>query len=218
MTENKLRRMNRRELIEMIYALQHSEKAQQTAPLPGIREIEAERARLQYRQRYRRMLRHSICVLIVAAAVSVLLATQFLPILQVSGSSMEPMLNDRDIIVLFRNTKVQTGDLIGFYYQNKLLLKRVIGRPGDEIDIDAEGNVTVNGKALDEPYVTNRVLGETDRTYPCQVPENRYFVMGDNRATSVDSRNSAIGCIEKDQILGKVLLRVWPPRELSWIR
>ncbi len=188
-----------------------------TASIPGIDEVEQEKKRLEYRKRYRRTIRTTIYALIVVAAIAILLATLFLPVLRVSGTSMEPTLNDQDIIVLARNGRFKTGDLVGFYYQNKLLLKRVIGGPGDVIDIDADGNVTVNGEELDEPYVTNKALGETDRTYPYQVPENRYFVMGDNRETSIDSRSTTIGCIEKDQVLGEVILRVWPIRKLSFI-
>ncbi|MCD7866596.1 MAG: signal peptidase I [Clostridiales bacterium] len=188
-----------------------------TAEIPSEEEIQAERDRLQYRKRYRQTLRTTIYALIVVAAAAVLLATVFFPVLQVSGTSMEPTLEDEDIILLIDTDNFETGDLIGFYYQNKLLLKRVIGGPGDVIDIDEEGNVSVNGELLDEPYVTEKALGETDLTYPYQVPENRYFVMGDNRATSVDSRSSAIGCIDVDQVVGKVILRVWPLKNFSLV-
>ncbi|MCD8321760.1 MAG: signal peptidase I [Oscillospiraceae bacterium] len=188
------------------------------ASIPTQEEVAAERERLKYQKRYRQTLRTTIYALIVVAAVAVLIATMFLPVLQVSGTSMEPTLSDGDVIVLVKNGDFETGDLVGFYYQNKLLLKRVIGGPGDIIDIDAEGNVTVNGELLDEPYLTTKSLGETDLTYPYQVPESRYFVMGDNRTTSIDSRSSAIGCIEADQIVGKVVLRVWPLSELSLIK
>ncbi|MCD7834194.1 MAG: signal peptidase I [Lachnospiraceae bacterium] len=188
-----------------------------TAKIPSEEAVIAERERLQYQRRYLQTLRTTIYALIIVAAVSVLLATLFLPMLQVAGTSMEPTLSDGDIILLVKTGKFETGDLIGFYYQNKLLLKRVIGGPGDYIDIDEDGNVTVNGELLDEPYVTEKSLGETDITYPYQVPENRYFVMGDNRTTSIDSRSSAIGCIEVDQIVGKVILRVWPLKQISLI-
>lgn len=188
-----------------------------TAKIPSEEAIVEERERLKYQKQYRQTLRTTIYALIIVAAVSVLLATLFLPMLQVSGSSMEPTLSDGDIILLVKTKKFETGDLIGFYYQNKLLLKRVIGGPGDYIDIDEDGNVTVNGELIDEPYVTAKSLGETDITYPYQVPENRYFVMGDNRTTSIDSRSSAIGCIEVDQIVGKVILRVWPLNQISLI-
>ncbi len=215
MAEKDLRRMNRAELIEIIYAQQQT--TPDTGSTPTLEEVEEEKHRLEYHRRFRRSIRTTIYALIVVAAISILLATMFLPVLRVSGRSMEPTLYDQDIIVLVRNGQFKTGDLVGFYYQNKLLLKRVIGGPGDVIDIDADGNVTVNDEPLDEPYITDKALGETDRTYPYQVPENRYFVMGDNRETSIDSRSSAIGCIEKDQILGEVALRVWPFGELSLI-
>ncbi len=186
--------------------------------LPSMEEVEEEKQRLEYQKRSRRTLRSTVCVLIVVAAASVLAATLFLPVLQVSGSSMEPTLEDQDIVILLNRSTFGTGDLIGFYYQNKLLLKRVIAGPGDTVDIDEDGNVTVSGELLEEPYVTNQALGETDRTYPIQVPDDRYFVMGDNRAASIDSRSTSIGYIEKDQIVGKVILRVWPLRRLSFIR
>ncbi len=188
------------------------------ASIPSMEEVEAEKNRLEYVHRYRRTLRSTIFALIVVAAIAVLAATLFLPVLQVSGTSMEPSLEDGDIIILMGNGSFKTGDLVGFYYQNSLLLKRVIGGPGDIIDIDEDGNVTVNGELLDEPYVTNKAMGETDRTYPYQVPDDRYFVMGDNRAISIDSRSTTIGCIEADQIVGKVILRVWPLRSISVIR
>ncbi len=188
------------------------------ASIPSIEEVEEEKERLAYQKRFRRTLRSTIYILIVVAAVSVLLATLFFPMLRVSGSSMEPTLEDQDIIVLVKTGNFKTGDLVGFYYQNKLLLKRVIAGPGDWVDIDAEGTVFVNGELLDEPYVTNLALGETDRIYPYQVPDDRYFVMGDNRMTSIDSRSTAVGCIETDQIVGKVFLRVWPLSQISLIR
>ncbi|MCD8052096.1 MAG: signal peptidase I [Clostridiales bacterium] len=187
------------------------------ASIPSAEEVAAERERLQHQKRYRQTLRTTIYALVVVAAAAVLVATMFLPVLQVSGTSMEPTLEDGDIIVLVKTDDFETGDLLGFYYQNKLLLKRVIAGPGDVVDIDAEGNVFVNGTLLDEPYVTEKSIGETDREYPYQVPDNRYFVMGDNRTTSIDSRSTAIGCIETDQIVGKVVLRVWPLNHLSLI-
>ena len=188
-----------------------------TAQLPSEEDVEQEREWLRYRKRYRQTMRTTIYAMIVVAAVAVLLATIFLPVLQVSGTSMEPTLSDGDIILLLSTDDFETGDLVGFYYQNKLLLKRVIGGPGDVIDIDDEGNVYVNDELIDEPYLTVKALGETDLTYPYQVPESRYFVMGDSRATSIDSRSSAIGCIEEEQIVGKVVLRVWPFQKISLI-
>lgn len=187
------------------------------AKVPTEEEVTAERERLQYQKRYRYTLRTTIYALIVVAAVAVLIATLFLPVLQVSGSSMEPTLEDGDVIVLFKSGSFETGDLVGFYYQNKLLLKRVIAGPGDVVDIDDDGNVYVNNVLLDEPYVTDKAFGESDREYPYQVPEDRYFVMGDNRTTSIDSRSTTIGCIEADQIVGKVIFRVWPFNRISLV-
>lgn len=187
------------------------------AAIPSTEEVKAERERLAYRSRYTRVLRSTIYALVVVAAVAVLLATLFLPVLQVSGDSMNPTLQDKDVIVLVKSGSLKTGDLCGFYWQNKLLLKRVIGLPGDIISLDENGVVTVNGTVLDESYVDELALGECDIKFPYQVPENRYFVLGDHRATSIDSRSSVIGCVEKNQIVGKVFIRVWPLSSFSLI-
>lgn len=186
-----------------------------TVEIPSAEAVAKERERLQYKKKYNRTLRSTIYALLVVAALAVLVATIFLPVLQVSGTSMEPTLDDGDIILLLKSESFTTGDICGLYWQNKLLLKRVIGGPGDIIDIDAVGNVTVNGQKLDEPYLTDKALGECDITLPYQVPENRYFVMGDHRSTSVDSRSSMIGCIEKEQIVGRAFLRVYPFDRIS---
>ncbi len=192
-------------------------KTHKPVVVPGEEAVLAERKRLAYRKQFRNVLMSTVYVLIIVAAVSVLLATLFLPVLQVSGSSMEPTLSDRDIILLFKGEDFETGDLVGFYFQNKLLLKRVIGGPGDMIDIEPDGTVYVNNEKIDEPYVTDRALGECDLDFPYQVPENRYFLMGDNRSTSIDSRTSVVGCIETDQIVGKVVVRVWPLNRIKFL-
>ena len=185
--------------------------------IPTKEEVAEERERLKHKKEYNRVLRSTIYALLVVAAIAVLIATQFLPVLQVSGSSMEPTLADEDIILLAKTNSYQTGELCGFYWQNKLLLKRIIGTPGDIIDIKEDGTVFVNGEEIEEPYVSEKALGECDLTFPYQVPENRYFVMGDHRTVSIDSRSSVIGCVEKEQIIGKVIMRIWPLSELSII-
>ena len=185
--------------------------------IPTKEEVAEERERLKHKKEYNRVLRSTIYALLVEAAIAVLIATQFLPVLQVSGSSMEPTLADEDIILLAKTNSFQTGELCGFYWQNKLLLKRIIGTPGDIIDIKEDGTVFVNGEEIEEPYVSEKALGECDLTFPYQVPENRYFVMGDHRTVSIDSRSSVIGCVEKEQIIGKVIMRIWPLSELSII-
>ena len=189
-----------------------------TVEIPSAEAVAKERERLQYKKKYNRTLRSTIYALLVVAALAVLVATIFLPVLQVSGTSMEPTLADGDIILLLKSESFTTGDICGLYWQNKLLLKRVIGGPGDIIDIDAAGNVAVNGQELDEPYLTDKALGECDITLPYQVPENRYFVMGDHRSTSVDSRSSTVGCVSEEQIVGKIVFRVWPLNQMGRLK
>lgn len=185
--------------------------------LPSIEQVEAELNDIKAKKKYGRALRNTVYVLIVVAAIAVLISTLVLPVLQVSGESMEPTLSDGDIIVLVKTNKYETGDLIGFYYQNKLLLKRVIATAGDYVDIDDGGAVSVNGKVLDEPYVSELSKGTCDIALPYQVPDGRIFVMGDHRNVSVDSRAKAVGCIEKEQIVGRVFFRIWPLSGISRI-
>ena len=179
-------------------------------PVPSMEQIERERKRLRRSVYYRRALRGTVSVLVVVAAIAVLITTLFLPILQVSGDSMRPTLEHNEIVVLLKQKDFQRGDLIGFYFQGKILLKRVIALPGDTVVMDAEGNVYVNEELLQEPYVTEKSLGNCDLEFPFTVPGDGYFVMGDRRSNSVDSRNTMIGTVSPEDIIGEVFLRVWP--------
>ena len=185
--------------------------------VPSLSEIQSERKRIRRGTYYRQALRGTISVLLVVAAVAVLITTLFLPILQISGDSMSPTLEHDEIVVLLKTKKFERGDLIGFYYQGKILLKRVIALPEDEVAIDADGNVYVNGKLLEEPYVTDMELGDCDLEFPFKVPGTSYFVLGDRRSNSVDSRNSVVGAISRDDIIGKVFIRVWPISKFGFV-
>ena len=178
--------------------------------LPTAEQIERERKRLRYRRRYGRTLKSTIAVLIVVAAAAVLVATLWMPVLQIYGASMVPTLEDGQIVVSVKSSRFEPGDIVAFYQGNKLLIKRFIAGPADWVDIDTDGNVSVNGKLLDEPYIVQKAYGETNIELPYQVPDKRYFLMGDNRDVSVDSRNTAVGCVADEQIVGKVIFRIWP--------
>ena len=178
--------------------------------LPTKNQVETERKRYRRQKAYNKALRGTVYVLTIVAAVAVLVATLILPVLQIEGTSMEPTLSNGDVVLLAKTPRFERGDLCGFTWNNKLLIKRVIGLPGDWIEIDTDGTVYLNGEMLDEPYVVHKALGECDIEYPFQVPQEQYFVVGDMRESSIDSRNSLIGCIKKDQIVGKVFSRVWP--------
>lgn len=184
--------------------------------LPSAEAVKGELKRERNRIRYRRILKSTLYGLIVVAAVSALIATLILPVLQISGTSMEPTLNNGEIVVLVKTSKMERGDLCAFSYSNKILIKRVVGLPGDSVFIDADGTVYINGYALEEPYISEKGLGECDMEFPYTVPENEYFVMGDHRTTSIDSRSSVIGCIPYDQIVGRIVLKVWPLSELGF--
>lgn len=178
--------------------------------IPTLEQVEKERQRYSYRSRYGRTLRSTIAVLIVVAAIAILVATLWMPVLRIYGTSMSPTLEDGQIVVSIKDSNFEIGDLVAFYYGNKLLIKRVIAGPGDWITIEDNGDVYVNGERLDEPYLQEKALGECDITFPYQVNDERWFLMGDNRAVSVDSRSTLVGCVSKDQIVGKVVFRVWP--------
>ncbi len=185
-------------------------KQDRTVEVPTLEQIEAELNRMKYKSRYRSVLRSTVYTLIVVAAIAILVATLWLPFLRIYGTSMTPTLQDGEIICCVKTSKFESGDIIAFYYNNKILVKRVIGQPGDWIDLDESGNVYVNDQLLEEPYLLKKSLGECDLELPYQVPEGRIFVLGDHRETSVDSRSTTVGCIAQEQIVGKLLVRLWP--------
>ncbi len=177
---------------------------------PTVTQLEQELKRETYRRRYNRVLRSTIYILITVAAVAVLVATLFLPVLRIYGTSMTPTMTDGDIVVSVKGGSFERGDIIAFWLNNKILVKRVIGLPGEWVDIDEDGNVSVNGETLDEPYLIEKALGECDIELPYQVPDGRLFVMGDHRSTSSDSRSGVVGCVAEEQVVGKLVFRVWP--------
>ena len=191
-------------------------KSEKKVSIPSLEEIQHERKRIRRGLYYRQSLRSTVSVLVVVAAVAVLIATLFLPILQISGDSMSPTLEHNEIVVLLKTKEFDRGDLIGFYYQGKILLKRVIALPEDEVVIDSDGNVYVNQCLLEEPYVTEKVLGDCDLEFPYKVPGTGYFVLGDRRSNSVDSRNSVVGAIPREDIIGRIFVRVWPLSDISF--
>ena len=193
------------------------EKRSQSQQPPTLEQLTAELARENYKRRFGRVLRSTLFTLVVVAAAAVLVATIWMPVLQIYGSSMTPTLNEGEIVVSVKGSDFEPGDLVAFYLGNKILVKRCIAGPGQWVDINENGDVFVDGELLDEPYLTEKALGECDQSFPYQVPENRYFVMGDHRTVSIDSRSSVIGCVEKEQIIGKVIMRIWPLSELSII-
>lgn len=181
-----------------------------TGQQPEIGELKAELNRERYKYRYVNVLKSTIYTLVVVAAFAILVATLWMPVLQIYGSSMTPTLTEGQIVLSLKSSEFNQGDLIAFYIGNKVLVKRVIAKPAELVSINDEGVVRVNSVDLEEPYVSNRALGECDLEFPYQVPEARYFVMGDHRETSIDSRSNAVGCISDEQIVGKIVFCLWP--------
>lgn len=178
--------------------------------VPSVRQLEEELKREKYRGRYKRLLRGTVSTVLVVIAAAVLISNLLLPILRIYGSSMSPTLVNGNIVTSLRGGSYERGDIVAFYYNDKILVKRIVGLPGEVIDIDEEGSVSVDGEPLDEPYLDEKALGECDIELPYQVPEGRYFVMGDNRSVSSDSRSSQVGCVAEEQVIGKLIFRLWP--------
>ena len=185
-------------------------KHHRSKPVPEIAQLKAELKRETYKHRYSSVLRSTVFTLVVVAAFAVLVATLWMPVLQIYGSSMSPTVQEGQIVLSLKSDELEQGDLVAFYIGNKLLVKRVIAGPADYVTINEEGTVFVNGQQLHEPYVSEKALGACDLEFPYQVPEERYFLMGDHRQSSVDSRSSVVGCVAQEQIVGKILFRVWP--------
>ena len=175
-----------------------------------VEQLERELRRERHKRSYRSTLMSTISALVIVAAVAVLVSMLALPVLQVVGESMTPLLHQGEIVIAPRGTAFQKGDVIAFYFNNKILIKRVIANAGEWVNIDADGNVFINDEPLEEPYLTEKALGDCNITLPYQVPDGKIFVMGDHRSTSSDSRNTAVGCVAQEQIVGRVVLRVWP--------
>lgn len=186
--------------------------------MPTTEQLQREVDRVHYRRDFSRVMVSTIYSLVVVAAVAVLVAVLLLPILRIYGHSMNETLDEGDIVVSLKGSDFKTGDIIAFHYNNKILIKRVIGSAGDWVDIDADGNVYVNEVLVEEPYLDEKAFGECNIELPYQVPESKVFVMGDNRSVSIDSRNTAVGCVAEEQIVGKVVYRLWPLKEFGKLR
>ena len=192
----------------------HSKKEE--VSLPTKVQVETERKRYRWKKAYFKALRGTVAVLTYMAAVAALIATFVLPVLQIEGTSMEPTLVNGDIVLLAKTTSFDRGDICGFSWNNKILIKRVIGIPGDWIEIDTDGTVYLNGEKLDEPYAQQIAFGECDLEFPFQVPQEQFFVLGDMRESSIDSRNTLVGCVENEQIIGKIFFRIWPLKNIKF--
>lgn len=177
---------------------------------PTTQQLETEIKRIRYKHQYRSVMKSTIYMLVTVAAAAILVATLWLPVLQIYGNSMTPTLQNGEIVFSLKSSDFEQGDVVAFYYNNKILVKRVIAGPADWVDITEDGTVYVNGELLEEPYITEKAYGDTNIELPYQVPDGKVFVMGDHRSTSVDSRNTAVGCVAEEQVVGKIIFRIWP--------
>lgn len=212
MDKKDLRHLKRKELIDLI------DKMQTDSDLVSNEEVKEELSRLKERERYLKKVQKTLSILVVVAAISVLVATLWMPVLKIYGSSMDPTLENGQIVVSIKTKKLKSGDVVAFWQGNKLLVKRVIASPGQKVDIDVNGKVFVDGKAISETYLDSESLGNTDIDFPHQVEESRWFCMGDNRESSIDSRSAVIGDISKEQIEGKVLFSIWPLNKIGIVK
>ncbi len=190
----------------------------QPIELPSTAEIRESYETVSYRDRFKKSIFNTTNTLIVVAAIAVLVAMLFLPVLRIYGQSMNETLKSGELVLSLKGSSFETGDVIAFYYNNNVLVKRVIANSGDWVDIDLDGNVYVNQELIDEPYIKQKSYGEPNIDFPYQVPEERIFVLGDNRAVSVDSRSTSVGCVSSEQIVGKIIFRIWPLHRIGPIR
>lgn len=192
-------------------------KVKKRLEAPSLQLLEQELEREKYKNRFLRTLRNTVFTLVTVSAIAVLVATIWMPVLQIYGNSMTPMLSDGEIVLSLKTSGISKGEVIAFYYNNKILIKRVIGVSGDWIRITENGDVYINDKYLDEPYISDKALGDSNIEYPYQVPEGKVFVMGDHRSVSIDSRNTSVGCVSEDQVVGRLLLKLWPFKDIGKI-